>query len=99
MFCCVVLEVQRSLQAVHPAVDPEAVQHHGDHREVAVGAKPVDLPGGRVRRGGHRQAAASGQHEDPGGGQFALYHISQITSCYTFITSDLHHINYNLEHI
>lgn len=55
------LQVQCSVQAGHPAVGPEALQHHRGHREVVVGSKPLDLPGGCVRGRRHRQAAASGQ--------------------------------------
>jgi len=53
-------QVQCSVQAEDPGVGVEADGDDGDHRELAGGAEPLDLPGGGVRRRRHRQAAAAG---------------------------------------
>ena len=51
------LQIQHSVQGADPEVGPEPLQHHGHHRELDDRPEPLDLPGGRVRGRGHRQAA------------------------------------------
>lgn len=71
---------------------PETLQRIRDHREVVVGSKPLDLPGGSVRGRRHRQAAASGRNE----------HIPATSRCYhDNVCSSLlcEHIEQNLKFV
>ena len=57
-FC---LQVQCSFQERNPALGAEAVQLHGDHREVVDCAEPLGLLGGCVCWRRHCKAAAKGE--------------------------------------